>query len=157
MFKYFIAIAAMCAVVFMFISCAKDNKDNSAEENFTKGNAYLEQNAKKPGVTVTLSGLQYEVLQPGTGKCPRETDKVRCNYEGRFIDGTVFDKTNPGNPATFPLNQVIPGWTEGLQLMQEGAKFRFTIPYFLGYGPNGYGPIPPYSVLVFDVELLEVL
>lgn len=154
MYKYLIAIAAICAAVFAFSSCSKLD---SAEDNLEKGKEYLEQNAKKQGVHVTQSGLQYEVLNPGTGKSPKSTDRVRCNYEGRLIDGTVFDGTTKGNPATFALNSLIKGWTEGLQLMQEGATYRFTIPYYLGYGVNGYGPIPPYSVLIFDIELIEVL
>lgn len=155
MYKYLIAIATLCAVVFAFSSCVNDD---TAEDNLEKGNEYLEQNAKKPGVTVTSSGLQYEILNKGTGtRSPKATDKVVCNYEGRLINGTVFDGTTKGNPATFPLNQVIKGWTEGLQLMHEGDTYRFTIPYHLGYGVNGYGPIPPYSVLIFDVELIQVL
>ena len=121
--------------------------------------AYLDANAKKPGVTVTKSGLQYEVLQEGTGKSPKATDTVRCHYEGRLLDGTVFDSSyKRGEPADFGLNQVITGWTEGVQLMKEGAKFRFTIPYLLAYGEQGAGAsIPPFSTLIFDVELIKVL
>ena len=119
---------------------------------------YLAENAKKEGVTVTESGLQYLVLEPGLGRKPKATDTVRCHYEGRLIDGTVFDSSyRRGEPAEFPLNGVIRGWTEGLQLMGEGAKFRFFIPQHLGYGAQGAGQsIPPYSVLVFDVELIAV-
>lgn len=122
------------------------------------GEQYLAENAKKDGVTVTASGLQYEVLNEGTGKSPKATDNVECHYEGRLIDGTVFDSSyRRGESATFPLNGVIAGWTEGLQLMKEGAKYRFHIPYNLAYGANGAGEsIPPYSALVFDVELLKV-
>ena len=114
---------------------------------------------KKAGVTVTKSGLQYEVLQEGTGKSPKATDTVRCHYEGRLLDGTIFDSSyKRGEPADFGLNQVIPGWTEGVQLMKEGAKFRFTIPYLLAYGEQGAGAsIPPFSTLIFDVELIKVL
>ena len=128
-------------------------------ENIEKGKAFLEENAKKEGVTVTKSGLQYEVLQEGTGKSPKATDTVRCHYEGRLLDGTVFDSSyKRGEPADFGLNQVIPGWTEGVQLMKEGAKYRFTIPYLLAYGEQGAGAsIPPFSTLVFDVELIKVL
>lgn len=130
-----------------------------AEENIAKGKAYLEENGKREGVITTKSGLQYEVLTEGTGKSPKATDKVRCHYEGRLIDGTVFDSSYQRNePADFGLNQVIAGWTEGVQLMKEGAKYRFYIPYLLGYGERGAGAsIPPYATLVFDVELIKVL
>jgi FKBP-type peptidyl-prolyl cis-trans isomerase FklB len=123
------------------------------------GEKFLAENAKKAGVTVTASGLQYEVITPGTGRKPKATDTVRCHYEGTLIDGTVFDSSYARNePAAFGLNQVIAGWTEGLQLMNEGAKFRFYIPFNLGYGAQGAGgSIPPYAALIFDVELLEVL
>lgn len=130
-----------------------------AEENIAKGKAYLEENGKREGVVTTTSGLQYEVLTEGTGKSPKATDKVRCHYEGRLTDGTVFDSSyQRGEPADFGLNQVIAGWTEGVQLMKEGAKYRFHIPYLLGYGERGAGAsIPPYATLVFDVELIKVL
>ena len=130
-----------------------------AQAHIAEGKAYLDANAKKPGVTVTKSGLQYEVLQEGTGKSPKATDTVRCHYEGRLLDGTVFDSSyKRGEPADFGLNQVITGWTEGVQLMKEGAKFRFTIPYLLAYGEQGAGAsIPPFSTLIFDVELVKVL
>lgn len=124
-----------------------------------RGRMFLENNGKREGVVTTKSGLQYEVLREGEGKHPKATDKVRCHYEGRLIDDSVFDSSYKRNePAVFGLNQVIPGWTEGLQLMGEGAKFRFFIPYLLGYGESGAGEmIPPFATLVFDVELLEVL
>lgn len=130
-----------------------------AEENIAKGKAYLEENGKREGVITTKSGLQYEVLTEGTGKSPKATDKVRCHYEGRLTDGSVFDSSyQRGEPADFGLNQVIAGWTEGVQLMKEGAKYRFHIPYLLGYGERGAGAsIPPYATLVFDVELINVL
>ena len=130
-----------------------------AEENIAKGKAYLEENGKREGVITTKSGLQYEVLTEGTGKSPMATDKVRCHYEGRLTDGSVFDSSyQRGEPADFGLNQVIAGWTEGVQLMKEGAKYRFHIPYLLGYGERGAGAsIPPYATLVFDVELIKVL
>ncbi|MBR6032901.1 MAG: FKBP-type peptidyl-prolyl cis-trans isomerase [Bacteroidaceae bacterium] len=130
-----------------------------AQEHIAEGKAYLDANAKRAGVVVTKSGLQYEVLQEGTGKSPKATDKVRCHYEGRLLDGTVFDSSyQRGEPADFGLNQVITGWTEGVQLMKEGAKFRFTIPYLLAYGEQGAGAsIPPFSTLIFDVELIKVL
>ena len=130
-----------------------------AEENIAKGKAYLEENGKREDVITTKSGLQYEVLTEGTGKSPKATDKVRCHYEGRLTDGSVFDSSyQRGEPADFGLNQVIAGWTEGVQLMKEGAKYRFHIPYLLGYGERGAGAsIPPYATLVFDVELIKVL
>lgn len=131
----------------------------NAKENIAKGKAYLEENGKREGVITTKSGLQYEILTEGTGKSPKATDKVRCHYEGRLTDGSVFDSSyQRGEPADFGLNQVIAGWTEGVQLMKEGAKYRFHIPYLLGYGERGAGAsIPPYATLVFDVELIKVL
>jgi FKBP-type peptidyl-prolyl cis-trans isomerase FklB len=130
-----------------------------AEEAIAEGKVFLEQNARKAGVVQTKSGLQYEVLTEGYGRSPKATDTVRCHYEGRLLDGSVFDSSyKRGEPADFGLNQVITGWTEGVQLMKEGAKYRFYIPYLLGYGEHGAGSsIPPYSTLVFDVELIKVL
>lgn len=130
-----------------------------AEKAIAEGKVFLEANGKREGVTTTKSGLQYEVLTPGKGeRSPKATDTVVCHYEGRLVSGKVFDSSYERNqPAEFGLSQVIPGWTEGLQLMSEGAKFRFYIPYLLGYGEQGAGPsIPPYSTLVFDVELISV-
>lgn len=123
------------------------------------GEKYLEKNAARSGVTVLPSGLQYEVVREGTGRKPKATDSVKCHYEGTLVDGTVFDSSRRrGEPAVFPLNGVIRGWTEGLQLMQEGAVYRFFIPYNLAYGENGAGAsIPPYAALVFEVELIEVI
>jgi len=122
------------------------------------GEAFLAENGKKDGVVTLPSGLQYQVLKEGDGKKPSATDQVVCHYEGTLIDGTVFDSSYQRNqPATFGLNQVIAGWTEGVQLMQEGAKYRFFIPYNLAYGEHGAGAqIPPFATLVFDVELKEV-
>jgi len=122
------------------------------------GEAFLAENGKKEGVVTLPSGLQYQVLEEGNGKKPSATDQVVCHYEGTLIDGTVFDSSYQRNqPATFGLNQVIAGWTEGVQLMQEGAKYRFFIPYNLAYGERGAGAqIPPFAALVFDVELIEV-
>ena len=123
------------------------------------GEKYLAENAKKEGVITTKSGLQYKVLTEGNGKQPTAKDTVKCHYEGFLIDGTVFDSSvQRGEPATFPLQQVIAGWTEGLQLMKEGAKYRFFIPYRLGYGEGGAGAsIPPFATLIFDVELIQVI
>ena len=123
-----------------------------------EGEQFLAENAKKEGVKTTASGLQYQVLREGNGKQPKATDQVECHYEGTLIDGTKFDSSyDRGQTATFPLNQVIAGWTEGLQLMHEGAKYRFFIPYQLAYGERGAGAsIPPYAALIFDVELVAV-
>ena len=130
-----------------------------AQQAIAEGKVFLEGNAKRAGVTQTKSGLQYEVLTEGTGRSPKATDTVRCHYEGRLLDGSIFDSSyQRGTPADFGLNQVIAGWTEGVQLMKEGAKYRFFIPYLLAYGERGAGSsIPPYSTLVFDVELIKVL
>ncbi len=135
---------------------AAAEKGKAAKE---MGENYLAENAKKEGVVTLPSGLQYKVLKEGNGKKPKATDQVKCHYEGMLVDGTLFDSSiQRGEPATFPLNQVIAGWTEGLQLMQEGAKYRFFIPYHLGYGERGAGAsIPPFSALIFDVELIEVI
>lgn len=118
---------------------------------------FLEENKLKEGVITTESGLQYEVLVMGKGKIPQATDRVKVHYHGTLIDGTVFDSSvDRGEPASFGLNQVIPGWTEGLQLMPVGSKFRFYIPQQLGYGTRQTGSIPPYSTLIFEVELLGI-
>jgi FKBP-type peptidyl-prolyl cis-trans isomerase FklB len=123
------------------------------------GEKYLAENAKKDGIITLPSGLQYQVLKEGNGKKPSAKDSVKCHYEGFLIDGTVFDSSvQRGEPAVFGLQQVIAGWTEGLQLMQEGAKYRFFIPYRLAYGEGGAGSsIPPFAALIFDVELLQVM
>lgn len=122
------------------------------------GEKYLAENRKNPKVIETPSGLQYEVLVEGNGKQPKATDTVKVHYEGFLIDGTVFDSSiQRGEPIEFPLNGVIAGWTEGLQLMSEGSKYRLFIPYQLAYGEQGAGAsIPPFSTLIFDVELIEV-
>ena len=124
-----------------------------------QGKAFLEENKKRPGIVTLPSGLQYEVINEGTGKKPKATDQVRCHYEGTLVDGTLFDSSiQRGEPAVFGVNQVIPGWVEALQLMSEGAKWKLYIPSDLGYGARGAGEmIPPHSTLVFEVELLEVL
>jgi FKBP-type peptidyl-prolyl cis-trans isomerase FklB len=124
-----------------------------------QGTTFLEENKKRANVVTLESGLQYEVMNEGTGRSPKLTDKVKCHYEGTFIDGSVFDSSiRAGKPAEFGVNQVIAGWTEALQLMKEGSKWRLWIPYNLAYGEQGYGnAIPPYSTLVFEVELLKVL
>lgn len=128
-----------------------------AEDNKAKGEAFLAENAKKEGVQVTDTGLQYKVLEAGSGKSPKATDIVEVNYEGKLIDGTVFDSSyERGEPIEFPLNQVIAGWTEGLQLMKEGGKYEFYIPADIAYGEAGNAGIEPNSTLIFTVELLSV-
>lgn len=140
----------------------RDFFDRQAREQAAKakqeGQDFLDANAKKEGVVTLPSGLQYQVLKEGNGKKPKATDRVECHYEGTLINGQVFDSSyQRGQTATFGLNQVIKGWTEGVQLMQEGAKYRFFIPYHLGYGEQGSGrSIPPYATLIFDVELVSV-
>ena len=123
-----------------------------------EGEKFLAENAKRPGVKVTPSGLQYEVLDATLGQKPKATDTVRVHYEGTLPDGTVFDSSyKRGEPISFPLNGVIAGWTEGLQLMSVGSKYKLFIPYNLGYGERGAGAsIPPYAALIFTVELLGI-
>ena len=130
-----------------------------AEENAKAGKAFLQENAKKPGVKTTKSGLQYLVLKEGKGKSPSANSNVRVHYEGRLIDGTVFDSSIARQqPVDFRTTQVITGWTEGLQLMTVGAKYRFFIPADLAYGQIGSGDIiEPNSTLIFDIELLEII
>jgi FKBP-type peptidyl-prolyl cis-trans isomerase FklB len=129
-----------------------------ADDNLTQGKKFLEENGKRPGVVVLASGLQYEILTEGTGAKPTAKSKVTCHYHGTLIDGTVFDSSvQRGQPATFPLNMVIKGWTEGLQLMTEGSKWRFFIPPQLAYGDRQVSAkIGPNSTLIFDVELLGI-
>ena len=129
-------------------------------ENLEEGRAFLEKNKEKEGIIVTESGLQYEVIEEGTGKTPTATSKVKCHYHGTLIDGTVFDSSvERGEPMDFVLNRVIPGWTEGVQLMKEGAKYKFYIPTELGYGERVRpgGKIEGNMALIFEVELIEVL
>ena len=140
------------------------NEEKEAEamqkesEVIQKGIEFLAENSKKPGVTITSTGLQYEVITETNGAKPSASDVVRVHYEGRLIDGTVFDSSYEwGTPVEFPLNNVIPGWTEGLQLMGVGSKYKFYIPSELAYGSRGAGPIPPFSPIIFDVELLEIV
>jgi FKBP-type peptidyl-prolyl cis-trans isomerase FklB len=128
------------------------------EKNLKEGREFLAENKEAEGVKTTESGLQYKVLEEGDGESPRATDKVRVHYTGKFLDGEVFDSSHQRNkPAEFKLNEVIPGWTEGLQLMEEGAKYRFWIPSELAYKGGQPGRMPPNAVLDFEVELLKVL
>jgi len=133
------------------------NRKAKTEKLIKAGRDFLAENGKKAGIITTPSGLQYEVLKKGEGEVPQKTDKVKCHYEGRLIDGTVFDSSiKRGEPAVFGLNQVIKGWTEALSLMPVGSKWRLYIPQELGYGERQAGQIPPYSTLIFDVELLSI-
>ena len=129
------------------------------EKNIAQGKAFLDANRNNPNVVTLPSGLQYEVIREGNGKKPKATDRVRCHYEGTLLDGTLFDSSiKRGEPAVFGVNQVIKGWVEALQLMSEGAKWKLYIPSELAYGVQGAGDmIPPYSTLIFEVELIEVL
>ncbi len=129
-----------------------------AQTALEKGKAFLAENATKPGVQQTASGLQYLLLEPGKGKTPAATDTVKVNYRGTLLDGTEFDSSYKRNePIEFPLNRVIPGWTEGLQLVKEGGKIRLFIPSQLAYGSRGAGgAIGPDETLIFDVELLDI-
>ena len=133
-------------------------EEKIAGEAKAAGEAFLAENAKREGVKVTESGLQYEVLEATIGQKPKATDKVRVHYEGTLIDGTVFDSSyKRGESITFGLNQVIKGWTEGLQLMSIGSKYKLYLPYQLAYGERGAGAnIPPYAALIFTVELLGI-
>jgi len=133
-------------------------QQKAADDNKTAGKAFLDENVKKEGIKVTESGLQYKVVEPGTGSKPTATDKVKVHYSGTLIDGTVFDSSiERGEPVVFAVNQVIPGWSEAIQLMTEGAKYQVFIPSDLAYGPRGAGQvIGPNATLIFDIELIKV-
>lgn len=158
MSKIQIQVFSMITIMLIGFTMFSIANATTPEENKTAGIAFLAANAKKANVVTTASGLQYEVLSKGTGsKSPKATDNVTVHYKGTTIDGKEFDSSYSRNaPATFPLNGVIAGWTEGVQLMTEGAKYRFYIPSVLAYGENGAGPIAPNSTLIFDVELLKI-
>ena len=127
-------------------------------KNIDEGEKFLADNKKREGVQETASGLQYEVITMGTGDKPTAVDMVKVHYTGMLLDSTKFDSSlDRGEPAQFGVNQVIQGWQEGIQMMPVGSKFKFYIPYELAYGEQGTGPIPPFSTLVFDVELLEIV
>ncbi len=136
---------------------AQEAEKKQAEDNKAKGEAFLAENAKKEGWKVTDSGLQYKVIEPGEGDSPKDGDEVVVHYKGTFIDGKQFDSSyDRQQPATFGVNQVIPGWTEALKMMKKGAKYQLAIPADIAYGDKARGPIPANSVLLFDVELLDI-
>ena len=167
--KKFFSLAIAALLLAGMASCNNTSNTEATEEttpdygqqikdNKTLGREFLEENAKNDSVVQTKSGLQYMVLKEGTGAKPGPTDEVTVHYTGKLLDGTVFDSSvDRGEPATFPLDKVIPGWTEGLQLMSEGSKYRLFIPSELAYGSKGAGDnILPNSTLIFDVELIKV-
>ena len=140
-----------------YMAKQKVEMEKVAKENAVVADKFLAETKAKPGVVATESGLLYEIVQPGTGAFPKATDIVEVHYTGKLADGTQFDSSVGGQPAKFPLNQVVPGWTEGLQKIQQGGKIKLYLPAKLGYGDEGVPGIPPGSVLVFDVELLSVM
>ncbi|MFB2648111.1 FKBP-type peptidyl-prolyl cis-trans isomerase [Shewanella mangrovisoli] len=154
--KMLLAVVVIAGVIFYFFTSMNNQK--STQENIRLGNEFLAQNKTQEGVKTTASGLQYQVLQQGTGTVhPKASDTVTVHYHGTLIDGTVFDSSvERGEPIAFPLNRVIKGWTEGVQLMVEGDKYRFFIPSELAYGNRSTGKIGGGSVLIFDVELLKI-
>ncbi len=136
----------------------QETAEAASGPNREAGAKFLEANKAKEGVKVLENGLQYKVLKSGTGASPLDTNTVRVHYVGKFISGEVFDSSvDRGEPAEFKVNQVIPGWTQILQMMKPGDKWEVFIPYDLGYGPQGYGDIPPFATLTFEIELLEIL
>ena len=141
-----------------FFMQLQEQINKAAGETLKKGEEFLAENAKRPGIVTLPSGLQYEILSAGTGRKPSATDRVQCHYHGTLIDGTVFDSSvQRGEPAVFGVNQVIPGWVEALQLMPEGSRWKLYIPSKLAYGERQAGSIPPNSALVFEVELIKVI
>ena len=154
--KMLLAVIIIAMVVFYFFTQSKNSEQ--AQKNLTQGKTFLAENKTKEGVITTDSGLQYKVLHKGEGTVhPKASDTVKVHYHGTLIDGTVFDSSvDRGEPISFPLNRVIKGWTEGLQLMTVGDKFRFFIPANLAYGNRSTGKIGGNSVLIFDVELLGI-
>ena len=153
-----IRIISFLTVIIIGITMFSMANATTPAENKAAGVAFLSENAKNENITITESGLQYEVLTEGSGASPSATDKVTVHYKGTTIDGEEFDSSyGRGEPSTFPLNRVIPGWTEGVQLMKEGAKYRFYIPSRLAYGERGAGAvIVPNAALIFDIELVKI-
>jgi FKBP-type peptidyl-prolyl cis-trans isomerase len=141
--------------IYSFLEAAQKERQGAA---IAEGTRFLEENKKKPGVVTLPSGLQYQVIKTGTGAKPKASDEVTVHYKGTLLNGKQFDSSyDRKEPLAITLNQVIPGWTEGVQLMPVGSKYRFFLPYQLGYGENGAGQdIPPYSVLIFEIELIKI-
>ncbi|MCE9588072.1 MAG: FKBP-type peptidyl-prolyl cis-trans isomerase [Verrucomicrobia bacterium] len=154
----YLSIAVVATITLTNTMIMAQETSSSSSSNLAKGQAFLKENATKPGVHTTPSGLQYKVITEGHGKSPKATDTVLVHYRGTTIDGTEFDSSYKRNePISFPLNGVIPGWTEGVQLMKEGGKLQLFIPSNLAYGSRGAGGvIPPDATLIFDIELLKV-
>ncbi|MBR1516851.1 MAG: FKBP-type peptidyl-prolyl cis-trans isomerase [Bacteroidales bacterium] len=147
----------MRSLLMRFQQSFEQRQHASVQENIDKGKAFLAENAKDPSVQTTASGLQYKMIKPGNGKRPKAEDMVKVHYTGTLIDGRTFDSSiERGEPITFPLNQVIPGWSEGVQLMDEGSTYKLFIPYDLAYGEMGAGIIPPGATIIFEVQLLEI-
>lgn len=145
-------------IINAFLAQLQEQIDKAASENLKKGEEFLAENTKRPGIVTLSSGLQYEILSAGTGRKPSATDRVQCHYHGTLIDGTVFDSSvQRGVPAVFGVNQVIPGWVEALQMMPEGSRWKLYIPSKLAYGEHQAGSIPPNSALIFEVELIKVI
>ncbi len=145
-------------IINAFLAQLQEQIDKAASENLKKGEEFLAENTKRPGIVTLPSGLQYEILSVGTGRKPSATDRVQCHYHGTLIDGTVFDSSvQRGVPAVFGVNQVIPGWVEALQMMPEGSRWKLYIPSKLAYGEHQAGSIPPNSALIFEVELIKVI
>ncbi|PQO30376.1 FKBP-type peptidyl-prolyl cis-trans isomerase [Bremerella cremea] len=145
------------AALQQFQALVQAHMQKKAADAAKAGQEFLAENAKKEGIKTTKSGLQYEVIKPGTGATPKPTDTVVCHYKGVLVDGTEFDSSyKRGEPAEFPVNGVISGWTEALQLMKVGGKWKLYIPSDLAYGPQGNRSIPPNAVLIFDIELLDI-
>jgi FKBP-type peptidyl-prolyl cis-trans isomerase len=152
-------LSSFLKILFLGITMSSSANAATADENKTAGATFLAENGKKTGIVTTASGLQYEVLTQGKGgKHPSASDLVEVNYEGKLLDGKIFDSSyQRGESISFPLNRVIAGWTEGVQLMTEGAKYRFYIPSDLAYGARGAGrDIGPNAALIFDVELIKI-
>jgi FKBP-type peptidyl-prolyl cis-trans isomerase len=156
--KHRLALLVLIMVAGLGYYLTSTRNNSTQGDPMQEGKKFLEENAAKPGIQTTPSGLQYEVLAAGTGPKPAATSTVEVHYEGRLIDGTVFDSSYQRRETiSFPLNRVIPGWTEGLQLMPTGSKYRLFIPSDLGYGARGAGGvIPPNATLIFDVELISI-
>lgn len=154
----YIVSVIVCLILGYMVASMNSTPRLSAEESKALGRSFLIDNGRKPNIVTTKSGLQYEILDKGVGKKPKASDQVTVHYQGTTVDGHEFDSSyKRGEPATFPLNRVIAGWTEGLQLMKEGARYRFFIPSELGYGERGAGrDIPAHAALIFEVELVKV-